>query len=340
MAMKHAVAVMLASIALHANDARAQTASVEAAQTIGQSTDGVAAAATQLRLFGNALFGTRFHLEAAWAARSGDAEVTDAFGAAYPYGNRVQVMEAYGERTFRPRTALLSVRAGRFRTPFGISSASEHAYSGFLRAPLIRYDGYYALSNNFLEMGASVLAGIPALYVETSFGRPGDVGTAQRRPGLDRTVRLQGSFRSLILGLSHLSTNPYQPLRFAAGRAVFTGVDARWMRHGVEVRGEWIAGQPFDGTRTTGGYVDLLVHRPGLGPVTWVLRAERLGYATAPPRALYAQRYTAGARVRLRETLTAQVNVMRHHGVPDSRPASLDVALTYLLRLDGRRARQ
>jgi hypothetical protein len=144
--------------------------------------------------------------------------------------------------------------------------------------------------------------------------------------------------RALIVGVSHLSTKPYQPVRFASGRAVFTGVDARWMRQGVEIRGEWIAGQPFDGTRTTGGYVDLIVHRPGLGPVTWVLRAERLGYATAPPRAIYAQRYTAGARVRLLNTLAAQVNLMRHHRVPESKPTSIEVAVTYLFRFDGRRS--
>jgi len=117
-------------------------------------------------------------------------------------------------------------------------------------------------------------------------------------------------------------------------------MDARWMRSGVEVRGEWIAGQPFDGTRTTGGYVDLLVHRPGLGPVTAVLRAERLGYVTAPPRAIYASRYTAGARVRIVNTLAAQVNVMRQHGMPRFRPTSLDVALTYVFRFDARRSKE
>ena len=48
-------------------------------------------------------------------------ESTDAFGAAYPYGNRVQVTEAYGERLFRPGPALVGFRAGRYRTPFGIT---------------------------------------------------------------------------------------------------------------------------------------------------------------------------------------------------------------------------
>ena len=50
---------------------------------------------------------------------------TDVFGAAYPYGGRVTVMEAYAERYFKPRGALLGVRAGRFRTPFGIYGRSD-----------------------------------------------------------------------------------------------------------------------------------------------------------------------------------------------------------------------
>ena len=337
--MKSVVVAMLASITLQATPAAAQTVSVEAAQTVGQTSDGVSAAATQLRLFGDAPFGTSFNLEVAWAARFGAGD-TDAFGGAYPYGNRVQVIEAYGERTFRPRAAILAVQAGRFRTPFGISAGSDHAYSGFLRAPLIRYDGYFALSNNFLETGVGVVVGVPSLYVETVLGTPDDVGTAERRPGLDRVVRVQGSYRSLIAGLSHISTNPYQPISFARGRAAFTGVHARWMRNGVEIRGEWIAGQPFDGTRTTGGYVDLLVHRPGLGPVTPVLRAERLGYVASPPRAIYATRYTAGARVRIVNTLAAQVNVIRQQGIPRSRPTSLDAALTYVFRFDARRSKE
>ena len=83
---------------------------------------GNGAAATQVRIFGDAAFGVRFNLESAWATRSGDE--TDAFGAAYPYDGRVQVIEAYGDRMFRPGGALVAIRAGRFRTPFGIYSGS------------------------------------------------------------------------------------------------------------------------------------------------------------------------------------------------------------------------
>ena len=79
------------------------------------------------------------------------------------------------------------------------------------------------------------------------------------------------------------------PERFAAGRARFGGVDVRWMKDGVLLRGEWLGGRPFDGTATTGGYVDVIVHRPGHGTGdARSARAERLAYDAQPPlRALH-----------------------------------------------------
>jgi hypothetical protein len=141
-----AFAVALAGV-MHAHVASGQSLAVEVDQTVGHSTEGVSAAGTQLRTFGEVTPMIRFKVEAAWAARSADEG--DAFEAAYPYAEHLQVIEAYGERLFAPGHGVLAIRVGRYRTPFGISSASDHAYSGFLRAPLIRYDDYYALSNNF-----------------------------------------------------------------------------------------------------------------------------------------------------------------------------------------------
>jgi hypothetical protein len=310
--------------------------SAEAAVTAGASSQENAASAVQIRSFGDAISGVRFNVEGAWATKSG--RETDAFGAAYPYSGEWHVIEAYGERLFRPRERLVAIRAGRFRTPFGIYNASDYAYSGFLRAPLIRYDNYYAISNTFLENGASVLAGVPALYVEASVGAPGDVGDAVRRNGVDGTLRLQATYKSMVLGASQLWTRPYQSPLFAHGRTTFTGLDARWVSNGVEVRGEWIAGAPFDGTRTRGGYAEVRVHRLALGPVTPVFRAERLGYDAAAPFALYAHRYTTGARVQLLPALQVQVDAVRQHGIMNQTRGAVDVAITYVRRVDLRRA--
>jgi hypothetical protein len=314
--------------------AHAQTAAVEVGQSVGVSTEDIAGAGTQVRVLGEALPGLRFELEGAWGVRSGDAE-SDVFGTAYPYEGGVQVIEAYGEYFFAPRSALRSVKAGRYRTPFGISAASDHAYIGFLRPPLIRYGEYYALSSGYLEHGLDVVVGAPRLSVEVSVGAPGDVGDAIRRPGVDTAVRAEGTAGSLIVGLSFIDTTPYMPASFASGRARFGGVDARWMGGGVQLRGEWLGGRPFDGTTTTGGYADVIVHRPVMGPVTALFRAERLAYTAPEPYALYSHRYAAGMRVRLWRGLATSVGVVHQAGqLTQGRRTALDVGVTYAARRD------
>jgi hypothetical protein len=331
--------VVAATLAIFApsRSAHAQPVIVEADITAGYTTDEATALATQIRAFGEAPLGLRVFSEAAWAGRqmSGEEEdeATDAFGAAYPYGNRVQVIEAYAERLFHPGRALVGFRAGRYRTPFGIYARSDYAYTGFLRAPLLRYDGYFALSNNFLEQGAELIAGIPQLYVETSLGAPADVGESQRRHGLDSVTRVQGYHGPLIVGVSRISTKPYFPESFARGRSVFTGVDLRWMQNGVQVLAEWMTGRPFDGVSTDGWHADVIVHRPFMGPVTAMWRSERLDYEAPEPRQRSAHRHTAGARVRLFRNFTAQANLLRQSGnLSDSYATAVDVALTYSLR--------
>jgi hypothetical protein len=330
MAMKFPMVLVSLAIVARATVASSQSVAVEINQTVGASTENVAAAATQVRAFGEAAGGVRFMGEAAWAARS--AGETDAFGAAYPYANRAQVIEAYAERTFQPGPFLVGIRGGRYRTPFGISSGSDHAYNGFLRAPLIRYDDYYALSNNFLEHGGDVIVGVPQLTLEVSAGVPADVGSASRREGLDTVARGQGVLGALIVGVSHIRTQPYQDEYYAKGQAVFTGIDLRFMRGGVQARGEWISGRPFDGTTTTGGYADLIVHRPGMGPLTAVMRAEHLAYEAEAPFDLYRTRYTGGARIRVLGRLTAIVDVIHQSDDPQRRPIKVDVGLTFSVR--------
>ena len=102
------------------------------------------------------------------------------------------MIEAYGERTFA-RGGVWSGCAPAGPHPFGISNRSNHAYSGFLRAPMIRYDDYYALSNNFLEQGADLIVGTPQAFIEASIGAPADVGVVHRRSGVDTVIRGQVS---------------------------------------------------------------------------------------------------------------------------------------------------
>ncbi len=331
--MTRAAALVAAVVLLSAGAAGSQSLAVEAQQTVGLSSESAQGAGTQVRALGDLTNGLRLELEAAWGRRGGNG--SDVFGTAYPYAGRVQVVEAYAEYSPRRHGAIQSVRAGRYRTPFGISAAAEHAYMGFLRPPLIRYGGYFALSNGYLEHGVDVVFGGPSLSAEVSVGRPGDVGTALRRPGITQVARLQASGRGFVAGASLIDTTPYLPAVFARGRSRFGGLDLRWMRGGVQARGEWLSGRPFDGTSTRGGYADLIVHPRFMGPVTGLLRAERLDYDTIAPYALYTSRYAAAARVRLATGLAASVSLVHQRGqVTQRRPTAVDVGLTYTLHRD------
>jgi hypothetical protein len=316
---------------VQASPAQAQSITAEASTSVGASTDEVSVVATQLRAFGEIHSSIRYYIEAAWGKTS-DRD-SDAFGAAFPYGNRLQIIESFGERIFQPHAMVIAVRAGRYRTPFGISSASDHAYSGFLRAPLIRYDGYFALSNNFLEHGGDIVIGVPGLTLETSVGMPADIGSAVRRSGLDTVFRVQGFAGPFIVGVSHIRTSPYLPEVFALGHSEFTGVDVRWMRDGIQFRGEWLRGRPFDGTSTTGWYADAIVHHVGMGRVTAVARVEQLDYNTIPEFAMHAHRQTVGARIRIVDGLSIDVNLLHNpNHAEEYRPTSVDIGATYSIR--------
>jgi hypothetical protein len=310
--------------------ARAQTIKTEADVSVGRSTDGTDAAATQLRVFGPLNDSWRVFLEAAWGDVS--TQDSDAFGTAYPYDGRVRPMEAFIERLRQPQKSLLGIRVGRYRTPFGISGRSDYAYAGFTRPPLIRYEPTYGLSNVSFEGGVDVIVGRPALDVEGSVGTAADAGPDHRRPGADIVVRTQGYYHSVILGVSYLNTPPSMPGTFVHGRTAFGGIDARWMLDGIELKGEWADGEPFDGVVTRGGYLDLMVHERRLGPVTPVARVEYLDYS-AGPYSEDPRRVTAGIAVRLDTALTGQLDVL-HQGEPliNGRRTGLDVGLTYTFR--------
>jgi hypothetical protein len=103
------------------------------------------------------------------------------------------------------------------------------------------------------------------------------------------------------------------------------------MHDGLLVRGEWIRGHPFDGAWMRGWYVDALVHRPGLGAVTPVVRYETYDYEGSRGRVTWI-RLTTGARVRLSSSLTAQVNVVHQNCETPGTRTALDVGLTHSLR--------
>ena len=347
--------IVCAAAMLHATVASAQSIAVEFDQSAGYSTEDVMAAHMRLHAFGEAAGGLRFNATSVWGKQS---EESDAFGAAYPYTDHPVVLDAYAERTFRPAGRLFGLRVGRYRTPFGISSESDQGYVGFLRDPLTRYDDFFALSSTFFEHGADVVVGWPRLSLEASLGASADVGEHTRSTGFDSVLRAQAAAGSFIVGASYIDTRPHlaraeSDLRIGAtdhaptdldtheqdpaapGRAMFGGVDVRWMRDGVQLRGEFIAGRPFDGARTDGGYFDLIVHRPSMGPVTAALRAEHLAHHEGSVTVLNGERYVAAMRIRVGRGIVAHVEMLHTTGgFSDRRPTAFDMGVSYSLRLD------
>jgi hypothetical protein len=321
---RHVLAACVLGAAM-ATSASAQTTVLDVTQSVGTSSEAVSAAGVQARALAEPVRGLRLVGEGAWGDRRGP--VSDVFGTAYPYGGRVDIIEAYAE-WLRPGTGLRALRAGRYRTPFGISSASDHAYLGFLRPPLIRYGSYYALSTGYLEHGVDVLAGAGPVSVEGSVGRPGDVGTT-------RAGRVEIAGRGLVLGASAIDTMPYLPETFAKGRARYTGLDLRWMRRGVQVRGEWLSGRPFDGTTTAGGYLDLIAHTRRMDRLTALARVETLDYDTTTRFALKTHRVSGGARLRLWQQLAVSAGLAHQFGQQTQHErTALDLGLTWAWRAD------
>ena len=162
-------------------------------------------------------------------------------------------------------------------------------------------------------------------------GTPLDSGEDPRPKTLDMAVRAQAYRGALIVGASYLNSRAYAEGPWVEGRTAFGGVDARWMQHGVQLRGEWLFGRPFNGVATYGGYVIL-----GAPPAHGTFHSRRTSRAPRlrGRRALaYMKRYTAGARVRITRNLSLQVNVLHQPGgFTDGRRLAADVGLTNTIR--------
>ena len=346
-------AAVCCALVVGAASAEAQTIALDVDQSAGYSSEDVAAIHTKLRTFGEVGPGIRFNVTGTWGRQS---EESDAFAVAYPYTDHPVVLDAYVERTFLPAGRLFGVRLGRYRTPFGISSESDHAYVGFQRNPLIRYDDFFALSSTFFEQGADLVVGVPRASLEASLGAPGDVGEHTRPRGVDAVLRAQTVVGAFIVGASYIATRPHLAHGVSAagsvaagaldvngdeerepteGRAAFGGIDVRWMRNGVQFRGEYIAGRPFDLARTHGGYVDAIVHRPFMGPITAALRAERIAHTDAGISVLTGERYTAGTRVRLPRGFFAHIEIVHNSAaLAEHGATAVDLGVSYSVRLE------
>ena len=270
--------------------AGAQTLAVQAQQAVGTSTESITGGAAQVRVLGEprrrAAGGRR---RGVGHARSHDGVRRVRHGLSRTAAS-IEIIDAYVEY-LRPRgRGLRAVKAGRYRAPFGIWSAGDHALS---RLPAAAAHPLRWLLRAVERLSRARRGGDRRRAASVARGERRPPGRCRRwrcaAPASTRCCAPRSAHGPVIVGASYLDTMPDQPPRFAQGRAHFGGADLRVMHAGVLVRGEWIGGRPFDGIATRGGYLDLLVHRPGLGPVTLLGRAERLAYdARRAARALHA----------------------------------------------------
>ncbi len=202
---------------------------------------------------------------------------SDAFGVAYPsQTSDVRPMEAY-VKTVRSGRSLIE-RPG-WPLPHAVPrlSAAAHGYSGFTRAPLIRYGGNSALSNTALEADASVLVGVPSLTVEAGLGRPPDLCAFLGPRRSTGVIRARCSTYLSDCRVSHINTRAHAEGPWVRGRTTFTGVDGRSIQQSIRCAA---SGLPAcRGTRgQRGGHIDVTVHRVRMGPVhgSRTRRAARL----------------------------------------------------------------
>ena len=269
----------------------------------------------QIRAFGEGPAPIRFFVEVAWGARYFPAarpkSATDVFGTAYPYQNRAQVIEAYGERTFRPGGRLVGIRPDGSAHRSGISTRSDHACCR-LHA---RADDSLRRLLRAVEQLSGARRRSSSSARRRRISRPASaaaVGRRRRCSGVPASIRCSAAKRTLSLGDRRREPLPRDALPAGVtsrkGRAVFTGVDVRWMCSGIQLRGE-VPQRPAVRRHDDDGRL----HRPagaprGDGPGDGG-RAALSGSTTTPFRSscCLPRRAMAGARIRIPGGLTAQI---------------------------------
>lgn len=180
-----------------------------------------------------------------------------------------ELYEAYGEWEAGPQR----LRLGKFQIPFGISNRSELYYVGLVYDPLIRY---YPFEGPHLEDSASGMAYLRSVgpwQVEAALFGHGSDAQALLPAGNEGALRVQRYMGSLILGLNAVRAHAQGRNLEYRPEGHFFGVDFRFSRPSLILRGEIVAGG-VPGGSPRGFYLDALYHSVRLGSVTLVGRTE------------------------------------------------------------------
>ena len=199
--------------------ASAQTMTGEVSITGGCSTDNVAA---RRRRRGSSARPRRISVlrrGRVGRSRSQRARRARRSATAYPYEGPPQVMEAYGERRVNGDRLFGSVRAGRFRTPFGIYGGERPC---IYRLPARAADPLRGLLGalQHVPRARRQCDGGHAVAAGRSHRRPAgrrQRGRATRRAGTDAIVRVQGYHGAARRRRQPHALAALRPARIAAG---------------------------------------------------------------------------------------------------------------------------
>jgi hypothetical protein len=235
----------------------------------------------------------------------GDADLSQTVRAHLDYNHRGSVDQELDEAYVEWGAAKRRLRVGRFLLPFGIYNYSELYYVGLVYAPILKYyqgEGYLLGRS---EHGLFYLQGAGVWQVEAAlFADHGGV-RALIPSGGQGSIRVQRYAGPVIIGLSLLRQQGEEPETRDQGTARFIGLDARFSRPSVIVRGEAVTGR-VPGGSPWGFYVDILYRPLLLRHGTIVGRVEAASGRDAPDPTY--RRQTIGLKWELGHATSIAVN--------------------------------
>lgn len=207
------------------------------------------------------------------------------------------------------------VQVGVMRLPFGLYNTEETYASGLIDYPLARVDaGLNAVDWGVPGVGWS--GGSPTVQFEAvGFGGQSAGVWSNVNNASGGAARVQTYFDGVILGVSRwdgtLSTS-FRPGEAGAQPTHMTGLDLRWTRPHLLVRGEYLFGT-LANAQMHGWYVDAYYHLPKYQ--RWTL-ASRLEEFQANTRVRSVWQYTVGVRYIQDRDWTLALNWRLNSGVP------------------------
>jgi hypothetical protein len=206
-------------------------------------------------------------------------------------------------------------QVGLVRLPFGIYDTRETYASGLIDYPIPR-SGYRYHSVDWGVPGVSWSGGTPRLQVETALFNGRSSGQwGNQNPVGGGAARLQTYVGGLILGFSRW--DGYANTGRDHQNIHMNGVDVRWTRPHLLIRGEYLFGN-FSADNAHGAYLDIYYHLPKYQKITLVGRLETLKPGADDPA---SRQVTLGARYALTNQWILSVNWRRNNGSSAYRPS-------------------